>query len=116
MCRVLRGEQDGLRRLKLRVEDPPRRRHMVSMEAGRRAMGRRPLLFYIPVFLYSSCVPGLHTSPTQHARAVTTRLQVFAGAAVLADIMRGQDAFWISKAEWAEDPHRAMAKCSGLGS
>ncbi|KAL4418706.1 hypothetical protein ABPG77_004886 [Micractinium sp. CCAP 211/92] len=66
--RVLRGDKDGLRRLKLRVEDPPRRRHMV-----------------------------------------------FAGAAVLADIMRGQDEFWIGRHEWAEDPHRAMAKCSGLG-
>lgn len=65
--RVLRGEREGLRRLKLRVEDPPRRRHMV-----------------------------------------------FSGAAVLADIMREQDEFWISRAEWAEDPHRAMAKCSGL--
>lgn len=27
--RVLQGQREGLRRLKLRVEDPPRRRHMV---------------------------------------------------------------------------------------
>lgn len=66
--RVLKGEREGLRRLKLRVEDPPRRRHMV-----------------------------------------------FTGAAVLADIMRGQPEFWISRQEWAEDPHRALAKCGGLG-
>ena len=38
---------------------------------------------------------------------------VFMGAAVLADIMREQESFWVSKAEWAEDPHRALAKCGG---
>jgi actin-related protein 2 len=47
-CRVLKGEREGLRRLKLRIEDPPRRRHAV-----------------------------------------------FLGAAVLADIMRDQDEYWI---------------------
>ena len=40
--------------------------------------------------------------------------QVFLGGAVLAEIMRGRDEFWISKEEWAEDPHRAMAKCGTL--
>lgn len=30
MRRVLKGDREGLRRLKLRVEDPPRRRHMVG--------------------------------------------------------------------------------------
>lgn len=33
-CRVLKGEREGLRRLKLRVEDPPRRRHMVRLPAS----------------------------------------------------------------------------------
>ncbi|PSC73391.1 actin related 2 [Micractinium conductrix] len=60
--RVLKGEREGLRKLKLRVEDPPRRRSAV-----------------------------------------------FQGAAVLADMMRDQREFWISKAEWQEDPQRAMA-------
>lgn len=45
---MLKGQSEGLRRLKLRVEDPPRRRHAV-----------------------------------------------FLGAAVLADIMREQDDYWI---------------------
>lgn len=32
LCRVLKGDREGLRRLKLRVEDPPRRRHMVCCD------------------------------------------------------------------------------------
>ena len=34
LCRVLRGEREGLRRLRVKVEDPPRRRHMVFMGAA----------------------------------------------------------------------------------
>ena len=41
--------------------------------------------------------------------------QVFTGAAVLAEVMRDQPEFWVSRAEWGEDPHRALAKCGGLG-
>ena len=32
--RTLRGERAGLRKLKLRVEDPPRRRHLVRGGGG----------------------------------------------------------------------------------
>lgn len=35
---------------------------------------------------------------------------VFCGGSVLADIMRSQDDFWISREEWQEDPHRALQK------
>lgn len=52
---------------------------------------------------------------SSHIAPILCALQVFAGAAVLADIMRGQDDFWVGRREWAEDPHRAMAKCGGLG-
>jgi actin-related protein 2 len=48
---------------KIRIEDPPRRKHMV-----------------------------------------------FLGGAVLADIMKGQDAFWVTKAEWEEQGVRALDK------
>lgn len=64
---VLKGNEQNAHKLKLRVEDPPRRRHMV-----------------------------------------------FLGAAVLADIMKDKDSFWVSRAEWQEDPHRAMMKCGSL--
>lgn len=37
-CRVLKGQREGLRRLKLRVEDPPRRRHMVGAPRGEEHM------------------------------------------------------------------------------
>lgn len=36
---------------------------------------------------------------------------VFTGAAVLADIMRDSDLFWVTKAEFEEDPHRAAQRC-----
>ncbi|KAL6754689.1 actin-related protein [Haematococcus lacustris] len=46
----------------------------------------------------------LHASPNrQHL--------VFMGASVLGDMMQGQPDFWISRADWEEDPHRALAKC-----
>lgn len=46
---------------KIRIEDPPRRKHMV-----------------------------------------------FLGGAVLADIMKGRDSFWISRAEWYEEGPRCL--------
>lgn len=40
---------------------------------------------------------------------------VFLGASILADIMKDDtENFWVSKAEWQEDPHRALKKCDGL--
>jgi actin-related protein 2 len=63
----MQGNKDGLRKLKLRIESPPRREHIV-----------------------------------------------FSGGSVLADIMRAQDDFWISREEWQEDPHRALQKCVRL--
>ncbi len=36
---------------------------------------------------------------------------MFLGGAVLADIMRERPEFWVSAAEWAEDPRRALLKC-----
>lgn len=38
---------------------------------------------------------------------------VFVGGAVLADIMKDRNDFWVSKAAWEEDPHRALKQCSG---
>lgn len=58
------GNAEGMRNLKLRLEDPPIRKHTV-----------------------------------------------FTGAAVLADIMKDSELFWVTKAEFAEDPHRAAQRC-----
>ena len=33
---------------------------------------------------------------------------------MLADIMRQQPDFWISRQEWEEDPNRALKKCGTL--
>ncbi|GAB5354918.1 hypothetical protein AAMO2058_000160700 [Amorphochlora amoebiformis] len=52
---TLKGDEKGLKKFKMRVEDPPRRRHMV-----------------------------------------------FIGGAVLAQIMKNDENFWISKEEWSE--------------
>lgn len=35
---------------------------------------------------------------------------VFLGGAVLADIMKGQEAFWVTKEEWDEQGVRALDK------
>ena len=40
---------------------------------------------------------------------------VFLGGAVLADIMKDRDEFWISKQEWMERGTAALQKCGGLG-
>jgi actin-related protein 2 len=61
---VLRGDAEKLSRFKLRIEDPPRRKHMVYL-----------------------------------------------GGAVLADIMKDKDAFWMSKAEYEEQGLRVLSKC-----
>lgn len=61
--RVLKGDKARLEKFKLRIEDPPRRKHMV-----------------------------------------------FLGGSVLADIMKDQDQFWISKAEWEEHGESIIGK------
>jgi len=63
LTRVLNGDPARLNKFKLRIEDPPRRKHMV-----------------------------------------------FLGGAVLADIMKDKEAFWISKAEWEEQGIRSLDK------
>lgn len=61
--RVLKGDTKAAAKFKLRIEDPPRRKHMV-----------------------------------------------FLGGSVLADIMKDQADFWISKAEWDEHGASIIAK------
>lgn len=63
LTRVLNNDAGRLKNFKIRIEDPPRRKHMV-----------------------------------------------FLGGAVLADIMKSQQAFWVTKEEWEEQGVRALDK------
>ncbi|KAK4051732.1 Arp2/3 complex subunit, actin nucleation center [Microbotryomycetes sp. JL221] len=63
LSKVLHGDPERLNKFKVRIEDPPRRKHMV-----------------------------------------------FLGGAVLADIMKNMESFWITKAEWDEQGARAVDK------
>ena len=63
LTRVLRGNQELLKKFKCRIEDPPRRKQMV-----------------------------------------------FLGGAVLADIMKERDEFWMLKNEWDEMGPRVLQK------
>ncbi|KZP01556.1 Actin/actin-like protein [Calocera viscosa TUFC12733] len=63
LTRVLGGNPERLNKFKIRIEDPPRRKHMV-----------------------------------------------FLGGAVLADIMKQREEFWITKEEWEEQGIRALDK------
>ncbi|OCB86316.1 Actin/actin-like protein [Sanghuangporus baumii] len=63
LTRVLAGDTSRLNNFKIRIEDPPRRKHMV-----------------------------------------------FLGGAVLADIMKNRQEFWVSHEEWAEQGTRSLEK------
>lgn len=64
---VLKGDRSGLERFKCRIEDPPRRKHMV-----------------------------------------------FLGGAVLADIMKDKDEFWINASEYKEVGADCLKKCFSM--
>ncbi|MBN3304662.1 ARP2 protein, partial [Amia calva] len=66
--RVLKGDTEKLTKFKIRIEDPPRRKHMV-----------------------------------------------FLGGAVLADIMKDKDSFWMSRAEYGERGVAVLDKLGALG-
>ncbi|KAJ3085797.1 Arp2/3 complex subunit, actin nucleation center [Quaeritorhiza haematococci] len=66
--KVLKDDVSRLSKFKIRVEDPPRRKHMV-----------------------------------------------FLGGAVLGDIMKNKESFWVSRAEWAEQGARALDKFGPRG-
>lgn len=66
--RVLKNDMSRLGKFKIRVEDPPKRKHMV-----------------------------------------------FVGGAVLGEIMREREAFWITKREWEEQGARALDKLGPRG-
>lgn len=68
LTKTLKGDTSRLSKFKIRVEDPPRRKHMV-----------------------------------------------FLGGAVLGEIMKNKDAFWISKQDWAEQGIRALDKLGPRG-
>lgn len=61
---VLQGKEDLLKKFQLRIEDPPRRKHMV-----------------------------------------------FLGGAVLGDIMKDKESFWMNRSEYQESGLRILAKC-----
>ncbi|CAD6568367.1 MAG: Arp2/3 complex subunit, actin nucleation center [Tremellales sp. Tagirdzhanova-0007] len=63
LTKVLGGDTSRLKNFKIRIEDPPRRKHMV-----------------------------------------------FLGGAVLADIMKDKEQFWVTKAEWDEQGIRSLEK------
>jgi actin-related protein 2 len=63
LARVLKGDTSKLSKFKIRIEDPPRRKHMV-----------------------------------------------FLGGAVLADIMKDKDTFWMSRKEYEEKGMRVLEK------
>jgi len=63
LTRVLNGDPARLNKFKIRIEDPPRRKHMV-----------------------------------------------FLGGAVLADIMKGREEFWITREEWFEQGAKSLDK------
>ncbi|KAJ7595913.1 actin family [Mycena floridula] len=63
LTRVLGGDPARINKFKIKIEDPPRRKHMV-----------------------------------------------FLGGAVLADIMKGREEFWISREEWMEQGVRSLDK------
>ncbi|KAF9163022.1 Arp2/3 complex subunit, actin nucleation center [Actinomortierella ambigua] len=67
LTEVLQGDVQRFRNFKIRIEDPPRRKHMV-----------------------------------------------FLGGAVLADIMKDKESFWITKQEWEEQGVRALEKLGGV--
>ncbi|GAB5588901.1 Actin-related protein 2 [Umbelopsis nana] len=69
LTNVLGGDASRLNKFKIRIEDPPRRKHMV-----------------------------------------------FLGGAVLADIMKDKDSWWITKEEWAEQGVRSLEKLGIVGS
>ena len=62
--KVLKGNKQQLQKFKCRIEDPPRRKHMV-----------------------------------------------FLGGAVLAEIMKDKDHFWMNKAEYEEQGEGVLRKC-----
>jgi actin-related protein 2 len=64
--RVAKGDTEILKKLKIRIEDPPRRKHMV-----------------------------------------------FLGGAVLANIMKNEPNWWITKKEWEEDGIKSLEKLLG---
>jgi len=63
LTRVLKGDTSKLSKFKIRIEDPPRRKHMV-----------------------------------------------FLGGAVLADIMKDKESFWMTKQEYEEQGLRVLQK------
>ncbi|KAF9577659.1 Arp2/3 complex subunit, actin nucleation center [Lunasporangiospora selenospora] len=69
LSEVLKGDVDRFHNFKIRIEDPPRRKHMV-----------------------------------------------FLGGAVLADVMKNKDNFWITKQEWEEYGVRALDKLGSVQS
>jgi len=63
LTRILNGDPTRLNKFKIKIEDPPRRKHMV-----------------------------------------------FLGGAVLADIMKHREDFWVTRDEWLEQGIRALDK------
>jgi len=62
--KVAKGNKAAIEKFKVRIEDPPRRKHMV-----------------------------------------------FLGGAVLAEIMKDKDTFWMNKSEWQEQGENILRKC-----
>lgn len=80
-------------KFKIRIEDPPRRKHMVYLGG----------FVFLPSFALfrRSCGPRC---------IVLTSASFRVYRAVLADIMKSQESFWVTKNEWMEQGVRALDK------
>lgn len=62
------------------------------------------------VYIYTVC-----TDDNGYSHLVLN-LRVYLGGAVLADIMKDKDSWWVTKQEWEEMGPRALDKMGVLGS
>lgn len=85
---VLKGNTDRMKKFKIEIEDPPRRKHMVSMVS----VDSVYYLSFICLF------------------RLILWIQVFLGGSVLADLMKDRQEFWMTKAEYEEQGLRIVNK------
>ena len=78
------GDTERLAKFKIRIEDPPRRKDMVRLLSTY----LKSILVVITFFHFTTIIIFFHHCDHR---------QVFIGGAVLADVMKDKEEFWITK-------------------
>ncbi len=103
LAKTLGGDVSRLKKFKIKIEDPPRRKHLVRLALRSKCRDGARARRRLRVCTHAANAVGMNPR-------AALGLQVFLGGSVLADICKDGENYWLSKKEWEERGPDSLSK------